>query len=84
MFDLINIFDSLNLWGSDASPQFTYVETEALWSLSHWDFPGGLVVKSPPSNTGDTGLISGQGTKIPHALEQLSQRTTTKEPTRCH
>ena len=80
MFDLINIFDSLSLWGSDASPQFTYIETEALRSLSHWDFPGGLVVKSPPSNTGDMGLISGQGTKIPHALEQLSQRTTTKEP----
>ena len=48
------------------------------------DFPGGPVVKNLPSNAGDVGLISGQGTKIPHALEQLSQRTTTKEPTRCH
>ena len=25
------------------------------------DFPGGAVVKNPPANTGDTGLIPGQG-----------------------
>ena len=31
------------------------------------DFPGGPLVKNPPSNTGDTDLIPGQGTKIPHA-----------------
>ena len=30
------------------------------------DFPGGPVVKNPPSNAGDVGLIPGQGTKIPH------------------
>ena len=28
------------------------------------DFPGGPVVKNPPSNAGDAGLIPGQGTKI--------------------
>ena len=32
-----------------------------------WDFPGGPVVKNPPSNSGDTGSIPRQGTKIPHA-----------------
>ena len=31
------------------------------------DFPGGPVVKNLPSNAGDTGSVSGQGTKIPHA-----------------
>ena len=28
------------------------------------DFPGGPVVKNPPSNAGDNGSIPGQGTKI--------------------
>ena len=31
------------------------------------DFPGGPVVKNPPCNSGDTGSIPGQETKIPHA-----------------
>ena len=34
--------------------------------LQTWDFPGGPVVKNPPSNAGDTGSPGG-GTKIPHA-----------------
>ena len=52
------------------------------------DFSGGPVVKNPRSNAGDTGSIPGQGTKIPHAVGQLSQRLNkrprvpqTKEPT---
>ena len=44
------------------------------------DFPGGPVVKNPPSNAGDVGLISGQGTKIPHAVGQLSPRAATTKP----
>ena len=47
------------------------------------DFPGGSVVKNPPSNAGDAGSIPGRGTKIPHATGQLSLRTTTTEPS-CH
>ena len=43
------------------------------------DFPGGPVVKNPPSNAGDVGLIPGQGTKIPHAMGQLSPHATTTE-----
>ena len=43
------------------------------------DFPGGPVVKNPPSNAGDTGSIPGQGTKIPHAVGQLSPCATTTE-----
>lgn len=36
------------------------------------DFPGGPVMKNPPSNAGDSGLTSGHRTKIPHAGEQLN------------
>ena len=32
-----------------------------------WDFPGGPVVKTSPSNEGGAGSIPGQGAKIPHA-----------------
>ena len=44
------------------------------------DFPGGPVVKNPPSIAGDVGSIPGRGTKIPHAAGQLSPRATTTEP----
>ena len=43
------------------------------------DLRGGPVVKNPPSNAGDVGLIPGWGTKIPHAAAQLSPRATTTE-----
>ena len=43
------------------------------------NFPGGPVVKNPPSHAGDAGLIPGWGTKIPHAVGQLSPRATTTE-----
>ena len=45
-----------------------------------WDFPGGPVVKTPPSNAGEVGSIPGRGTKIPHAVGQLSLLTL--EPAR--
>ena len=51
--------------------------------VSFRDFPGGPVVKNPPSNAGDTGSIPGQGTKIPHAEGQLSPRASTREPVCC-
>ena len=35
-----------------------------------WDFPGSPVVKSPPCNAGNSGLIPGQGIKILHATGQ--------------
>ena len=47
--------------------------------MLYWDFPGGPVVKNPPYNSGDTVLIPGQGTKIPHAAGQLSPSATTTE-----
>ena len=43
------------------------------------DFPGGPMVKKPPSNAGDVGSIPGQGTKIPHGVGQQSLHSTTTE-----
>ena len=40
---------------------------------------GGSVVESLPCSAGDVGLIPGQGTKIPHATEQLSLYAATTE-----
>ena len=40
------------------------------------------MVKNPPYNAGDADSIPGQGTKIPHAMGQLSPRATTTELTR--
>ena len=40
------------------------------------EFLSGPVVENLPSNTGDMGSISGQGTKIPQAEEQLSPGAT--------
>ena len=41
--------------------------TKFLCSKSNWDFPGGPVAKTSPSNAGGAGSIPGQGAKIPHA-----------------
>ena len=46
------------------------------------DFPGGPVIKNPPYYAGDAGSIPAQGTKIPHAMGQLSPHATTTELTR--
>ena len=46
------------------------------------EFPGGPVVKNPSSSGGDAGSIPGRGTKIPHAVGQLSLHAATTEPTR--
>ena len=43
------------------------------------DFPGGPVVKNPPSKAGDAGSIPGRGTKVPEAAGQLSPGDTTTE-----
>ena len=36
--------------------------------MRQWDFPGGPVVKNPPSNAGDMDSIPDRGTKIPYAM----------------
>ena len=40
----------------------------------------GTMVKNPPANAEDTGSIPGPGTKIPHAVGQLSPCASTTEP----
>ena len=47
------------------------------------EVPGGPAIKNPPCNVGDMVLITGQGTKIPQATEQLSPRVMTREAI-CH
>ena len=42
--------------------------TEELSLRKSWDFPGGPVVKIPPSNARGGDSNSGQEAKIPHAL----------------
>ena len=37
-------------------------------NITIWDFPGGSMVRSPLSNTGNAGLILAWGTEIPHAV----------------
>ena len=53
--------------------------TTSFKNRSRRDFPGGPMVKNPPSNAGDVGSISGQRTKIPRAAGQLNLRATTTE-----
>ena len=43
------------------------------------DCPGVPVVKNSPPNAGNMGSIPGQGTKIPHATEQLNLHAATTE-----
>ena len=38
------------------------------------EFPGGPVIKDPPSNAEDTGSISGQGNKSPQAKQPKGGR----------
>ena len=39
-------------------------------------FPGGPVVKNPPCNTRDMGLISDWRAKMPHAMGHLRPKAT--------
>ena len=52
---------------------------ESLFKDTQGDFPGGPVAKNPLCNARDMGSIPGQGTKIPHDVEQVSQYATTRE-----
>ena len=48
------------------------------------DFPGGPVVKNPPSSSGVVGPIPRWGTNIPHAMGQLNLCVTTRESAHCN
>ena len=45
------------------------------WIVGH--FPGGPAVKNPPCMAGDSGSISGGGSKIPHGVGQLNSSVAT-------
>ena len=69
---------------SDRERQISYDITYT-WNLKkkkkgYRDFPGGPVVKNPPSSAGDAGSIPGRRNKIPHAAGQLSPCITTTKP----
>ena len=44
------------------------------------DFPAGPVVENLPSSAGDAGSNPGQGTKTPHAMEQISLLPQLRSP----
>ena len=46
--------------------------------MAHWDFPGGPVVETSPSNAGDAGLIPGRGAQIPHASQPKNQNVSNR------
>ena len=62
-----------------SSSHQAYVDLKKL----HRDLPGGPVVRNLPCNAGDAGSISGQGTKIRHAVRQLSLCATAREKPVC-
>ena len=51
------------------------------WHALYFKTCGGPVIKHPPCEAGDVGLISGLGSKTPHATEQVTRHTATTEPT---
>ena len=70
-------FVALKMRGSHeprASGILQKLETTRIWGLA-----GGPGVKNPPYNAGDVGVIPGRGTKIPHAIGQLSLSAATTE-----
>ena len=54
-------------------------EVMTVCALKKWNVPGDPLVKTLPSNAGDTGSMPGWGTKIPHAMWPLSPCSATRE-----
>ena len=66
---------------------------QVYWGLNHVhsfkehecrDSPGGPVVKNLPCNASDVGSIPRQGTRIPHAVGQVSPCNAATEPACCN
>ena len=47
--------------------------------INRGDFSGGPVIRNLPCNAGDASSIPCRGTKIPHAMRQLSPCITAEE-----
>ena len=58
---------------------FSKIQRTTLIGVYVWDVLGCPEVKNLSFNIGDMGLIPGWGTKIPHALEQLSLPAATTD-----
>ena len=57
------------MWESSFITKYTYNWNHSLKKKKPWgDFPGGSMVKNPPSNAGNTGSNQRSGTKIPQAM----------------
>ena len=74
----VSIYSYTSLKHADHAP--IQIFSFLIKTLPGGNFPGGPVVKKPPSNAGDAGLITGRGTKIPHAAGQLNPHATTTKP----
>ena len=66
-------------WGANAGQVSVFLSGNLVQGEDRRDFLGGPVVKTLSFHCRDTGLIPGQGTKITHAMGQLSLCTTTTE-----
>ena len=53
------------------------MSTNYFHNQNYWcgDFPGGPEIKTPPSNVGGAGLITGWRAKIPHAFDQKNLKS---------
>ena len=50
-----------------------------MYKSQAWDFLGGPVVKTSPSNAGGTGSIPGQGAGIPHSSQSKNKNIKQKQ-----
>ena len=64
---MLSIYESDIALSKDSAYVYSFNPKKALGR----DFPGGPMVKNPPSNAGDKSLIPRRGTKIPHAMGQI-------------
>ena len=61
--------------GSDLGQKYSFIHTFSIFihiNIQSWVVPGGLVVKNPSADAGDTGSLRGLGMKIPPAVGQLN------------
>ena len=64
---------------SQCGPWTGNITWELVRNTESWDFPGGPVVKTSPSNAGGAGSIPGWGAKIPHASWPKNQNIKQKQ-----
>ena len=74
LFTSLFLANSLMIW--------PHLKTDKIWysKSKEQELPCGPGVKNLPCNAADVGLIPGGGTKILHAVWQLSQPVATKTP----